>query len=72
MVTDNLGNSAQRLRVTRCLRLLAICTGSLLRPSTFYELVAKGDIKIIKIGRRTLVAQDELERYVASLQNAVT
>jgi excisionase family DNA binding protein len=35
--------------------------------STFYELVAKGDIKVVKIGRRTLVAHEELERYVASL-----
>lgn len=32
--------------------------------SKFYELIASGDIKVVKIGRRTFVAHDELERYV--------
>lgn len=35
--------------------------------STLYELIANKKIATIKIGRRTLVAQDELERYVRSL-----
>lgn len=35
--------------------------------STLYELIAAGQIKTVKIGRRTLVAQDELERYVREL-----
>ena len=36
--------------------------------STLYELIARNKIATIKIGRRTLIAQDELERYVASLK----
>lgn len=35
--------------------------------STLYELIAEKKITAIKIGRRTLIAQDELERYVRSL-----
>lgn len=35
--------------------------------STLYELIATGQIKVVKIGRRTLIAQDELERYVSDL-----
>lgn len=35
--------------------------------STLYELIANKEIATIKIGRRTLIAQDELERYVRSL-----
>lgn len=39
--------------------------------SKFYELIRDGEIQIVKIGRRTFVARDELERYVASLSKAV-
>lgn len=35
--------------------------------SKLYELIAEGKIRTVKIGRRTLVAQDELERYVREL-----
>lgn len=35
--------------------------------STLYELISAGQIKTVKIGRRTLIAQDELERYVREL-----
>ena len=35
--------------------------------STLYNLISSGQITAVKIGRRTLVAQDELERYVRSL-----
>lgn len=35
--------------------------------STLYNLITNGDIAVVKIGRRTLVAQDELERYARSL-----
>lgn len=36
--------------------------------STVYELIASGVIEAVKIGRRTLIAHDELERYVRSLK----
>lgn len=35
--------------------------------SKLYELTASGEIAVVKIGRRTLIAHDELERYVRSL-----
>ena len=35
--------------------------------STLYELIASGSIRTLKIGRRTLIAHDELERYVRRL-----
>jgi len=35
--------------------------------STLYELIAAGVIRTVKIGRRTLIAHDELERYVQAL-----
>ena len=35
--------------------------------STLYELIATGEIQTVKIGRRTLIAHDELERYVTRL-----
>ena len=35
--------------------------------SKFYELVSSGAIRPTKIGRRTFVAADELERFVAAL-----
>ena len=35
--------------------------------STLYELIATGEIHTVKIGRRTLIAHDELERYVTRL-----
>lgn len=35
--------------------------------SKFYELVKQGEIKTVKIGKRTFVARSELERYVDEL-----
>jgi excisionase family DNA binding protein len=35
--------------------------------STLYELIAAGDIQAVKVGRRTLIRHDELERYVQAL-----
>ena len=35
--------------------------------STLYDLIATGEIHVVKIGRRTLIAHDELERYVTRL-----
>jgi excisionase family DNA binding protein len=35
--------------------------------STLYQLISRGEIEVVKIGRRTLVAQTELERYVRKL-----
>lgn len=39
--------------------------------STLYRLIAEGEIDVVKLGRRTLIAQDELERFVRKLQDKV-
>lgn len=39
--------------------------------STVYELIASGAIRTVKIGRRTLIAHDELARYVDRLKAGV-
>ncbi len=35
--------------------------------STLYEEIAAGRITAVKVGRRTYIAHDELERYVREL-----
>lgn len=35
--------------------------------STIYELIGSGQIEVVKIGRRTLVPADALDRYVERL-----
>ncbi|CAN5372647.1 hypothetical protein BH10PSE6_BH10PSE6_11650 [soil metagenome] len=46
------------------------CHDRSLSKSTFYNEVKAGRIKPVKRGRRTLVHQDEAQRYDASLVNA--
>ncbi len=38
--------------------------------STLYEKIANGEIAALKVGRRTYIAHDELERYVRSLTSS--
>ena len=33
----------------------------------FYDLVQRGDLRLVKIGRRSFVTDDEIERYIDSL-----
>lgn len=35
--------------------------------STFYAMIRSGRINTVKVGSRTLVAADELDRFVANL-----
>ena len=35
--------------------------------SSLYERIADGQIKAVKVGRRTFIAHDELERFVRDL-----
>jgi hypothetical protein len=36
--------------------------------STLFERIKAGEIKTVKVGKRTYIAHDELQRYVRSLQ----
>ncbi len=38
-------------------------------PRTLWTLIARGDIRAVRIGRRVLVTKDELIRYLHSLSN---
>lgn len=40
--------------------------------STIYELIGSGQIEVVKIGRRTLVPADSLDRYVDRLTAAAS
>jgi excisionase family DNA binding protein len=35
--------------------------------TTLYEEIAKGAIAVVKVGRRSFIAHEELERYVRDL-----
>ncbi len=38
--------------------------------STLYEALAAGELKAVKLGRRTLIPADELRRFIAALPPA--
>jgi excisionase family DNA binding protein len=40
--------------------------------STFYELVARGDMEVVRVGRRVLVPVDAIEAYVQRLRDEQT
>lgn len=52
--------------------LLHTISGALARVSigrsAFYELIKGGQIKVVKIGRRTYVSESELARFVSELE----
>lgn len=49
------------LPVTEAIRRLGI------GPTSFWKIVKNGEIRVRKIGRRTLVEQGELSRYIEAL-----
>lgn len=49
-LVHQVNEAAKRLKISR---------------ATFYKLVSAGDISPIKVGGRTLVAEEELQRYVS-------
>jgi excisionase family DNA binding protein len=38
--------------------------------STVFNLLARGELKAVKLGTRTLISAEELQRYLASLPKA--
>ena len=56
----------QRLLLT--VRDARSCLGNI-SHSRFYELIRDGQIRIVKIGRRTYITAAELARFVDSLTN---
>lgn len=41
-----------------------------LSHSKLYELVKKGDLRLVKIGRRSYLTREEIRRFVASLSSS--
>ena len=37
----------------------------------FYELIGRGEIKVIKVGSRTLIPESELQRWLSRKMRAV-
>jgi excisionase family DNA binding protein len=54
----------------RLLDTEAACRVLSIRRSKFYELLADGSLKGVKIGAKRLIPADEIERFVAKLQAA--
>ncbi|MBV6851802.1 helix-turn-helix domain-containing protein [Xanthomonas euvesicatoria] len=48
-----------------CLSVKDACATLSVGKSTFYSLVSAGHIQIFKIGKKSLIARDELTRFVA-------
>ncbi len=44
------------------------CKGLGVGRSTFYEMVARGDVEVVRIGRRALVPVAAIEAYVQGLR----
>lgn len=44
------------------------CAGLGVGRSTFYEMVTRGDVEVVRIGRRTLVPVAAIESYVQTLR----
>jgi len=61
-----LGEKHQMLRLLHPVQEAAEVLGGMSR-STLYEKIASGEIAAVKVGRRTYIAHDELERYVRAL-----
>ena len=56
---------------TITVRIKDACRITGIGRSKFYELIAAGEIEIVKVGAMTLVPVAGLERFVAKRQSAV-
>ncbi len=45
-----------------------VCRALGIGPTTFFSLVARGALKTVKIGRKTLVHADEVKRFADGLK----
>lgn len=67
-VDDNVSPKTQTVRKMSekiCLNVREACVALSIGRSTFYEMVRAGRISTIKLGKKTLIARDELVRFVA-------
>jgi excisionase family DNA binding protein len=57
-----------RLEVTReALSIAEVCAATALGRTTIYEAIAAGNLKILKLGKRTLVLPQELREFLMAL-----
>ncbi|MEA0858482.1 excisionase family DNA-binding protein [Xanthomonas campestris pv. campestris] len=49
-----------------CLNVREACAALSIGRSTFYQLAGSGRLSLIKLGKKTLVARTELDRFVAA------
>jgi hypothetical protein len=57
-------NSAAEMTAPLAYRVKDFCARIGIAPSTFWKCVGREEIRIIKIGGRTLVPADEVERLL--------
>lgn len=51
----------------RLLSVAEACSLLGIRRTQFYKLLGRGQLKALKLGRRTLVRTDELQRFIDTL-----
>ncbi len=49
------------------LTVFEVCTQLKIGRTTFYKLVGSGQLRALKSGKKTLVEEEELQRWVRSL-----
>ncbi len=47
--------------------VLEACTRLKIGRTTFYKLIGSGELRALKFGKKTLIAEEELDRWIASL-----
>ncbi len=47
--------------------VLEACTRLKIGRTTFYKLIGSGELRALKSGKKTLIAEEELDRWIASL-----
>ncbi len=63
---DNASTKAPRMlySINETVQILGV------QRTTVYELIGRGELETVKIGRRTLVPADSIEAFVAGLRRA--
>jgi hypothetical protein len=56
----------------RCFTVNEWCAAYCLSRTRFYELVAAGELKVIKLAGRTLITVEEAERFLARAVEAAS
>jgi excisionase family DNA binding protein len=62
-----MSNPAIETHTPQAITVAEFCRAYSVSNTTFYALRNRGDIKTLKVGRRTLIDRDEAQRWLKSL-----